>query len=199
MKRPSVMQVEVLTALTVAGLFAAATAWFGVVRLRPERRAPVIAGGVFLRQPRGYVWSRHSETLLLALRVGCPYCERSMPFYKEIYRLHVTGRIHADLLWVFPDPRSAVDASHWGWAERRSTLTGYDLASLGVGATPTLALVDRRGPVLRTWVGELSVARSRRLLALLEREGDAQGAVHPTQGRPAGGEQASRPQKGGWR
>jgi len=54
--------------------------------------------GAFLPAPRGYAWNVHPRTLILALHVGCPYCDESMEFYKELEVLEQDQRTSAHLV-----------------------------------------------------------------------------------------------------
>ena len=66
----------------------------------------------------GHAW-RSPLTLVLGLRLGCPYCEASMPFYRRLTQLERSGRLRAHITAVFPDTnqrlsRAVPDALHPG-------------------------------------------------------------------------------------
>ncbi|MGA3189127.1 MAG: hypothetical protein ABSF22_18635 [Bryobacteraceae bacterium] len=42
------------------------------------------AVGTILPALPGYNWDQHSETLVLAMRTGCHFCEDSLPFYRDL-------------------------------------------------------------------------------------------------------------------
>lgn len=108
-------------------------------------------------QLRGVSWNAHKQTLVLALRPGCEFCERSAPFYRSLVRLEGQGAARFRIVAALPgDP-----------AEGRAFLAGEglssvesafvdSLASVGISGTPTLVLVNNHGRVTRVWVGLLS-------------------------------------------
>jgi len=126
--------------------------------------------GARLPPPPSYSWRSHPYTLLLAMRAGCPYCERSMGFYGELAALgqFPGGSVH--LLAVFPDNRHEVE----GVALRLhgiDILTDTHLSSLGVTGTPTILLVNDAGVVQDVWVGMLSSEGQGELMKCVRRHG----------------------------
>jgi len=101
-------------------------------------------------------WKSQNQTLVMALRQGCHFCEASMPFYKRLSDLRKTDRIRVRLLAVMPDPETVASAQ---LQENGVDVEGafqQPLRSLNVSATPTLLLVNADGKVLRAWVGQLT-------------------------------------------
>jgi hypothetical protein len=103
----------------------------------------------------GYSWSSHPQTLVIAMRRGCPYCVASLPFYRQLGEQERSNMIHAHVLFVMPD-----DASIGGSLLRQADVQaqgifGQGLDALKVPGTPTVLLLDSSGRVEREWVGEL--------------------------------------------
>jgi hypothetical protein len=59
--------------------------------------------GVTLPTLPNYRWGNHTESLVLALRIGCHYCEASMPFYKRLDELAKSNKLSPHMLVVMPD------------------------------------------------------------------------------------------------
>lgn len=112
--------------------------------------------GMRLANLEGFDWSEHERTLVLALRTDCVYCEASIPFYRKLAAASQTSNPPFALLSAFPQPASEVESHQSSAGLRMPTVANADLHALGVNGTPTLILVDRRGTVLNTWVGQLA-------------------------------------------
>jgi hypothetical protein len=116
-----------------------------------------------------YSWSSHKETLVLALRDGCHFCEASMPFYKRLSDLNETHQVHPHLLVVMPDDRSSgmkhlnVEGVYIEGA------FAHPLSSINVSGTPTLLLVNANGRVDKAWVGQLLPAQESEVLSAVEK------------------------------
>ncbi|MGH9596122.1 MAG: peroxiredoxin family protein, partial [Edaphobacter sp.] len=117
--------------------------------------------GLALSSPPGYIWASHPETLVLALREGCPFCEASYPFYRKLNELETHNGLRAHLLAVMPNDKTS------GASELKSaglTIDGvFDqpLNSIKVTGTPTLLLVNAQGRVTQAWVGQLPSSREK--------------------------------------
>lgn len=115
----------------------------------------VVRAGDQLPNLPGYEWSAHEQTLVLALRKDCQYCEGSMPFYRKLVELKNTNRISAHIISLFPDAyekaREVVDSGKLAV----DVIGDTDLRKLKVSGTPTLILVDKQGRVVNSWEGQL--------------------------------------------
>lgn len=95
-------------------------------------------------------------TLVLALREGCSYCEASVPFYQGLAQRESSSGLRCSLLAILPDSGRTAKAFMRSEGLAIPTLPEIPLPPLGIQATPTLLLLDARGNVVRSWVGELS-------------------------------------------
>jgi hypothetical protein len=94
------------------------------------------------------------STVILAMRIGCVYCEKSVPFYRKLvdrYRDSETVHVTA----VFPDDAGAVAAYLRIQQLAVHTVTSQPLDSIDVRATPTLLILNPQGRILKAWVGAL--------------------------------------------
>ncbi len=113
--------------------------------------------GKSIAAPTGYQWGEHPRTLMVALRYGCIHCEHDMPFYKQVQANIQNSDAKASLLSIFPD--DSFVAQHDLDSHSLSGmpfLANINLAKLHVAGTPTLLLVDNKGTILQSWIGELS-------------------------------------------
>jgi hypothetical protein len=113
--------------------------------------------GKGLPSPVGYQWGQHDRTLMLAMRYGCIHCEHNMRFYKQIQDKFKQSDAKTSLLSIFPD--DSFVAQHDLDSHSLSDmpfLANVDFAKLHVAGTPTLLLVDNKGTILQSWIGELS-------------------------------------------
>lgn len=114
-------------------------------------------------------WSHHDATLVLVLRVGCPYCEQSMPFYRELANMERSGNTAVHVVAAFPDDPAAVQR-YMQAHQLDIESVRVNLGEIGITGTPTLLVVDRGGHLLRKWVGALSGAGEKEVLSVLRAE-----------------------------
>lgn len=127
--------------------------------------------GMRVAAPKGYQWALAPQSLVVGARMGCPYCEASMPFYVRLAELERTHPLKTKILIVCPGANDAFGPL-WPVARPRlQMVTRVDLASLGIAVTPTVLLVDTNGFVLDLWEGQLSSRDENELLAYLNQEG----------------------------
>jgi hypothetical protein len=113
--------------------------------------------GIDLPPLAGYNWAAYPETLVLAIRAGCHFCEDSMPFYQRLGELEAAHQLRAHILVVTPDDtEKAKGMPHWSEINVSSYVFNEPLNRIQVSGTPTVMLVDARGRVKRSWVGEQS-------------------------------------------
>lgn len=144
---------------------------FTLIRQQVERRhsenvlasssatSGAVLRGTSLAPPPGYQWSQHDRTLVLALRYGCSHCEHNMPFYKQLQNQTRQNDDRTSLLSLFPDDpfvaRHDLDVHS---LSGMPFVANINFASLHVPGTPTLLLVNNKGTILQSWVGELSTS-----------------------------------------
>jgi hypothetical protein len=125
--------------------------------------------GITLPPLPGYRWGDHQKTLVLAIRKGCHYCNSSLPFYKQLSGLEKNNSLHAHLLAVMPDDVATGTADLRSGGVSVDALFNQPLNSIQVSGTPTLFLVDAKGSIERSWVGELTPQGEKDVIATLEK------------------------------
>jgi hypothetical protein len=100
-------------------------------------------------------WAGSKQTLVLALREGCHFCTDSAEFYR---RLAVVARREKNtrLLAVLPTEIEASSTYLKGLGVPVSEIRKSALGQIKVRGTPTLLLVNNKGVVTRSWLGQLS-------------------------------------------
>jgi hypothetical protein len=113
--------------------------------------------GNYLPPPEGYQWAQHDRTLMVALRYGCIHCEHNMQLYQHIQNQIQRSNARTSLLSIFPDDlfvaQHDLDSHSLG---NMPFLANINFAKMRVAGTPTLLLVDNKGTILYSWIGELS-------------------------------------------
>lgn len=168
----SQLRQKIETATNVTVIVATLLVAFSFVRAYIAERhrtqaedAPTI--GSQLPSIPGYDWSAHDRTLVLALKHGCHFCENSIPFYKRLITLSQSRQVEG-LAAIFPDePQQVADEVQAGGLEGLPVFSGLALNAFSVTGTPTLILVDRRGRVLKDWVGQLTSSEEQEVIAAL--------------------------------
>lgn len=101
----------------------------------------------------GVNWAEHGRTLIVAMQVGCHWCEASADFYRDLIAAK-SNQFHA--VAVLPQPvlesQAFLDSLDVRFADVRQS----DIRMLGVSGTPTLILVDREGLIESSWAGKLT-------------------------------------------
>ena len=163
MRIRSTIIVNVATVLVFAGVAAICIKEVylhsGPPRASESSNARIVVGEL-LPPVAKYDWHSHRQTLLLALRDGCHYCERSAPFYRRLAALESSGVFrNVHILAVFPDGAGIVSKVLESEQLRVESVSSVDFHVLGVSGTPTAVLVDQAGKVLDVWRGELDASR----------------------------------------
>jgi hypothetical protein len=115
-------------------------------------------------------WAGNKQTLLLVLRNGCHFCTDSAEFYRRLAK-EPASRTNTKLVAVLPgtvdDSRSYLD----GLGVPISTVRQAGLGALRVSGTPTLLLVNDKGVVTKSWVGQLPACKEAEVVAALRGAG----------------------------
>jgi hypothetical protein len=62
------------------------------------RRNAALSPGDKISAPHGYDWHNHDQTLVVAVRQGCAYCERSYPLYRRLEGLEHDNHLKPHML-----------------------------------------------------------------------------------------------------
>jgi len=146
--------------IVVLGMLAAGILFMRAFPVDPDGTidvaVPRVVEGTHLPALSVYRWNSHSTTLVLALRVGCPYCAASMGFYERLHELEKRRAITVHLVAIFAEKAEEVKKEMPESLHDLETLAGVDLRELSIRATPTVLLVDANGIARRIWRGQLS-------------------------------------------
>jgi thioredoxin-related protein len=139
------------------------------VKSHVGRRNAGLSPGENISAPHGYDWHNHDQTLVIAVRQGCIYCERSYPLYRRLDGLEHDSRLKAHMLIVMPDDSANGTALLKAQGLTSQNVPNTPLGDIKVSGTPTLLLVDANGRLLQSWVGELDASKAEALVAQLRR------------------------------
>jgi thioredoxin-related protein len=117
---------------------------------QPPRLEPKVGSKMEVRNVN---WSGQPRTLILALQMGCHFCNESAPFYKRV--IETVRNKNVKLVAVFPTEieKSAAHLKDLGLTNIE--VKQSSLGSLQVNGTPTLILTNDKGEVTDYWVGKL--------------------------------------------
>jgi hypothetical protein len=138
-------------------------------RARQNGVADIHLVGQILPAPSGYTWASRHETLVLVIRKSCSFCEANFPFYKRLSNLERNNGLHAHVLVVMPDDLVSGMETLQSADLEFDRLFDQPLDALKISGTPTLLLLDARGRVTRSWVGQLNSDRQQEVISAAER------------------------------
>lgn len=114
----------------------------------------------------GVNWAENKQTLVLVLRDGCHFCTDSAAFYRRLAQ-ESRARAGTKLVAVLPgaveDSRGYLDGLGVPITEVRRA----GLGAVGVSGTPTLLLVNDKGVVTKSWVGQLPAEKEAEVIEVL--------------------------------
>lgn len=139
------------------------------VKSRMGSHTVSLSPGEKISAPHGYDWRNHDQTLVVAVRQGCVYCERSYPLYRRLEGLEHDNHLKAHMLIVMPDDPANEAAVLKSQGISSQSVPSTVLNDIKVSGTPTLLLVDANGRLLQSWVGELEPSKAEALVAQLRR------------------------------
>jgi hypothetical protein len=120
----------------------------------------------FVNEPAPHVdgvdYARRAKTLVLAVSTRCHFCLDSVPFYQSLPG--AVGTKDVQIIAVFPNSKQDVDEFLRLHKLGLPSLANSDFARLGIHSTPTALLVNGRGIVIDSWIGELSPAQQTQLI-----------------------------------
>jgi hypothetical protein len=112
-------------------------------------------------------WTESKQTLLLVLRDGCHFCSDSAGFYQRLAKdrgVSANTRLIAVLPGDVDDSRRYLD----GLGVPISEVRQAPLSKLGVSGTPTLLLVNDKGVVTKSWIGQLPTEKEEEVIAAVQ-------------------------------
>jgi Redoxin len=116
----------------------------------------------------GADWQAAPLSVLLEISSTCPYCNASMPFYRQ---LMAARQAAAAKVPVIVACRDAVAVMQKHLADEQVAVDRVlhsRMAAFPTG-TPTVFIVDSKGMVKRVFVGKLDSGGEKQLLAIVER------------------------------
>ncbi|HZY62011.1 MAG TPA: hypothetical protein VFE38_05740 [Edaphobacter sp.] len=131
-------------------------------RNKPKDTAQKLIGKQFPLQQN---WAPYRYTVVLALQVGCHFCEDSAPFYRKLSAF-VTTR-NENMVALFPQAEDESRKYLNTLSVIVPSVKKANFSDLKVTGTPTLFIIDRAGNVKSVWRGELSSHAQNQVLEAL--------------------------------
>jgi rhodanese-related sulfurtransferase len=113
-------------------------------------------------------WSKNGRTLVLGLSTTCHFCTESAPFYQKIVRQLARHQGATRIVAVLPQPVAAGQKYLQDLGVSVDEVREANMVSMGLGPTPTLAVVDDAGVVTAAWVGKLGISQQYEVLKQLK-------------------------------
>jgi hypothetical protein len=142
----------VLTALVAFGLLSFN---YFARNAQPSIQDGLVRGDTFPQlSTKGY--AGYPRTLLIVLSTDCEYCRASFPFYRRLVDAGREAHEPVHLVGVFPNKESDVKNYLGSNDLGIDMVPNISLATLKIGGTPSLILLNEKGVVRDFWVGRLS-------------------------------------------
>jgi len=125
-----------------------------------------IAAGDRLEPIAGVDLTASPRTLVMAIQSSCHFCSESMAFYTELSRRKGAS---TRLVVVAPDDPATAKQYVTSHGFSPDAIATSDLPGMKVAGTPTLLLVNPSGVIERVWMGKLTAAREKEVLAEVAR------------------------------
>jgi hypothetical protein len=114
----------------------------------------------------GMDWSKSERSLVLALSTTCHFCTESADFYRQLIP-DAAGR-GVPVIAVLPQAPSESQSYLNSLGVPMPHIFQGSLGPAGIGMTPTLLIVDRKGAVRKFWVGKLDSQQQSQVTASLQ-------------------------------
>ncbi|HUA63865.1 MAG TPA: hypothetical protein VML19_34270 [Verrucomicrobiae bacterium] len=115
----------------------------------------------------GADWQSAPISVVLQISSTCPFCNESMPFYRQLMAARPAGSARVPVIVASHD---AVAVIRKHLADEQvvvdKVLHARDIFGTG---TPTVYIVDRKGVVKRVFIGKLDPAGEKELVSIVER------------------------------
>lgn len=111
----------------------------------------------------GIDWKANRQTLVLALQTTCHFCTESAEFYRRLVSEVTPSTAH--LTAILPQARHESSNYLRNLSVNIDDVREGMFNDFNVRGTPTLILVDGAGVIKNVWVGKLSAAKEKEVLA----------------------------------
>lgn len=108
-----------------------------------------------------------ARTLMIALKVGCPFCERSHHLYRQVMQMPAVKNDAVRPVIVMAAESDVARRYADRAGLKQAQLIRANLATVGVELTPTVILLDQNCRVLKRWTGLLNTTDQEDLLNAL--------------------------------
>jgi hypothetical protein len=160
----------IIVAIVAVAIFLKGTFWQeptqGAARAATERATSDLKGAK-IDLPGAELGTPGVKKVVLSLSVNCHFCEQSAPFYQKLRTLSANGEKFKLIAALPQEPELAEAYLKVRKVQVDRLVSSHPLIDRGVSSTPTLLIVGDSGTVEQVWVGLLSGASQREVLAKL--------------------------------
>lgn len=138
-----------------------------LVNSPPQTRDTRIREGTTLSLPE-VDWGTVEKSVVLVLSTECHYCSANAEFYERL-AMHAAQRETKSIriIAIFPQAADVAEKYLSGAGVHVPVVKGVHPRAVGASVTPTVILVDNKGIVMKSWVGELHSDGETEILTLL--------------------------------
>jgi hypothetical protein len=109
-------------------------------------------------------FSKKNQTIVLALKKGCKFCNESASFYQRLFNeIEVQGK--TQLVVVMPDQQQEGIDYLSGLGLHSDLIVQIPLNQIHIKGTPTILLINNSGVVTSQWLGRLSPSKESEVFA----------------------------------
>lgn len=146
---------NILTAALVVG---AAVLWLQSRYQRPTPKHNQPAGEVWNVSNLPVDFAKARRTLVIGIRQGCPFCARSMPFYRELFRTRGLSAEKIQIVVAVPERDEGIERYLASEGIQPDAILRLARSHLSIRVVPTLAVAGSDGVTISTFTGELAPA-----------------------------------------
>lgn len=107
-------------------------------------------------------WDRAPQTIVLFTKSTCTYCQKNVPFHRQL--LDLSSRRGIPVIAVSDEPQLNLEAALAAYRLPVTAAHSVPVARLEIRGTPTIAIVDAAGVIRRVWEGFVADERQREVL-----------------------------------
>ena len=123
----------------------------------PVEPSKPLAAGTKVSQLDGVDFSKAPVTVALVLQSQCPYCAASMGFYKRLVEFKKDAPFQ--LVVTSMESTKTTESYLKDKGLQADGISNLKPGQISTPGTPTLVLLDKRGVVVDSWIGQLSASQ----------------------------------------
>jgi hypothetical protein len=135
----------------------------GQVQRASETMARPLEPGTKLGSINGMDFQKAPVTVALVLQSQCPYCAASVPFYRRLVEMKKSTAFQ--LVVASLESTSTTTAYLKDKGLEVDAVSSLKPGEMSTPGTPTLIVIDRKGIVLDSWIGQLGMSQEQAVVS----------------------------------